>query len=105
MEISPDGVMVDGDPTLGWKSLAEVKTEKGADFWRVQLRIPVVSEAEAEADPKHRVAGTKPTPAAPWFFNLGRLRMAGLEAPEQQAFSPTGGGWHVLEKFGKLEIK
>ncbi len=105
MEMSPDGVVVNGDPTEGWKSLAEVKTEKGADFWRVQLRIPVVGEAEAEADPKHRVAGAKPTAAAPWFFNVGRLRMAGLEKPEQQAFSPTGGGWHVPAKFGKLEIK
>ena len=71
----------------------------------MQLRIPVVGDAEAYADPKHRVAGAKPTPAAPWFFNVGRMRMAGLEAPEQQAFSPTGGSWHITTKFGKLEIK
>ncbi len=105
MEISPDGVVVDGDPTHGWKSLADVKTEKGADFWRVQLRILVVNEAEAEADPKHRVAGAKPTAAAPWFFNVGRQRRAGMETPELQAFSPTGGGWHIPPKFGKMVIE
>ena len=42
-------------------------------------------------DPKHRVAGAKPTEADPWFFNIGRLHNAGSESPEQQAFSPTGG--------------
>ena len=105
LEINPDGRFVEGNPSGDWKSLAEVKAEKGADFWRVQLRIPVVGDAEANADPKHRVAGAKPTQAAPWFFNVGRLRMAGLEKPELQAFSPTGGSWHNPAKFGKLEIK
>ena len=105
LEINPDGRLLEGDPTGNWKSLADVKAEKGEDFWRVQLRIPTVGEAEAEADPKHRVAGSMPTNEAPWFFNVGRLRLAGLEAPEQQAFSPTGGSWHVPPKFGKLEIK
>jgi hypothetical protein len=105
LEINPDGRIDEGDPAGKWKSLAEVKTEKGADFWRVQLRIPVVGDAEANSDPNHRVAGAKPTPAAPWFFNVGRMRLAGLEAPEQQAFSPTGGSWHITTKFGKLEIR
>jgi hypothetical protein len=105
LEINPDGRLVEGNPSGDWKSLAEVKAEKGTDFWRVHLRIPVVGDAEANADPKHRVAGAKPTQAAPWFFNVGRLRMAGLEKPELQAFSPTGGSWHNPAKFGKLEIK
>jgi hypothetical protein len=105
LEINPDGRLAEGNPSPGWKSRAEVKTEKGADFWRVQFRIPAVGDAEAHADPKHRVAGAKPTQAAPWFFNVGRLRMAGLEKPEQQAFSPTGGSWHIPTKFGRLEIK
>lgn len=82
----------------------EVKTEQGTDFWRVQLRIPVVGDAEANADPKHRVAGAKPTNEAPWFFNVGRMRMVGLEKPEQQAFSPTGGSWHLPARFGKLVV-
>lgn len=105
MEINPDGQLAEGNPSGNWKSLAQVKTEKGADFWRVQLRIPVVGNAEASADPRHRIAGAKPTREAPWFFNVGRLRSAGLESPEQQAFSPTGGSWHIPAKFGKLEIK
>ena len=105
LEINPDGQLTEGNPSGNWKSLAEVKTEKGADFWRVQLRIPVVGDAEASADPRHRVAGAKPTEAAPWFFNIGRLRNVGLESSEQQAFSPTGGSWHIPAKFGKLEIK
>jgi hypothetical protein len=105
LEINPDGRLLEGDPSGNWKSLADVKAEKGDNFWRVKFRIPVVGEAEAEADPKHRVAGAKPTKEAPWFFNVGRLRLAGLDAPEQQAFSPTGGSWHLPTKFGKLEIK
>jgi hypothetical protein len=105
LEINPDGQLAEGNPAGNWKSLAEVKTEKGADFWRVQLRIPVVGDAEASADPRHRVAGAKPTREAPWYFNIGRLRSAGLKSPEQQAFSPTGGSWHIPAKFGKLEIR
>jgi hypothetical protein len=31
--------------------------------------------------------------------------MVGLEKPELQAFSATGGSWHNPAKFGKLEIK
>ena len=102
LEINPDGQIAEGNPSKNWESLADIKTKKGADFWQVQLRIPVVDEAEANSDPRHRVAGAKPTKAAPWFFNVGRLRLAGLEVPEQQAFSPTGGSWHIPAKFGKL---
>ena len=105
MEINPDGVIVDGNPGPNWKSLAEVTTDRGADFWRIQLRIPVVGEAEAEADPRHRVAGSKPTAQAPWYFNVGRQRVLNLSKSELQAFSPTGVGWHVPEKFGKLQIE
>ena len=105
LEVNPDGRLVEGNPSGNWKSLAEVKAERGADFWRVCVHIPVVGHAEADADPRHRVAGAKPTEAAPWYFNVGRLRNAGLKSPEQQAFSPTGGSWHVPGKFGKLEIR
>ncbi|MFN2351672.1 MAG: DUF4838 domain-containing protein, partial [Kiritimatiellia bacterium] len=105
IEINPDGAVAEGNPRPGWKALADIKTERGPDFWRVQLRIPVVGEAEAEADPNHRVAGARPTAAAPWYFNVGRYRVLELDAPELQAFSPTRAGWHVPEKFGRLEIK
>ncbi len=105
IEINPDGKVVEGNPTSGWQSLAEVKTEKGPDFWLVKLRIPVVGDEEAAADPNHRVAGAKPTSEAPWFFNVGRIRMLDGESPETQIFSPTGGSWHVPPRFGKLEVQ
>lgn len=105
LEINPDGALVEGNPGPSWKSLAEVKTERGADFWRVQVRLPVVGELEAASDPRHRVAGGQPTADKPWFFNVGRFRVLDLEQPELQAFSPTRAGWHHPGKFGKLRVE
>lgn len=105
LEVNPDGTVVEGRPGPNWKSLADIKTERGKDFWRVRLRIPVVGDEEANADPNHRVSGGKPSAAAPWYFNVGRSRFLEDGATELQAFSPTGRGWNVPEKFGRLEIK
>ena len=105
LEITPDGTVKEGNPGSRWKSLASIKTERGADFWRVKLRIPVVGADEANADPNHRVAGSKPTARDPWYFNVGRHRAVSLKKPELQAFSPTGRGWGFPAKFGKLVIK
>ncbi len=105
LEVNPEGVIVEGSPGPNWRSLAEVTTGRGSDSWRVRLRIPVVSEAEAQSDPRHRVAGQKPTAQAPWHFNVGRLRVLDLKKLELQAFSPTKAGWHVPEKFAKLQIE
>jgi hypothetical protein len=105
LEINPDGKIAGGNPGPNWKSLAEVKTERGADFWRVQVRLPVVGEAEANSDPRHRIAGLKPTAEAPWHFNVGRYRVLDFNKAELQVFSPTKAGWHHPEKFGKLTIK
>ncbi|WP_145048269.1 DUF4838 domain-containing protein [Lignipirellula cremea] len=102
LEINPDGAVAQGNPGKNWLSLAEVKTERGTGFWRVQVRIPVVGENEATSDPRHRVAGMKPTAQAPWYFNVGRVRAIDLKKPELQAFSTTRSGWHVPERFGKL---
>jgi len=105
LEITPDGVVVDGDPgPRRWKSLAQIKTEKGPDSWSMQVRIPTVGSEEAAADPNHRVAGVKPTKEAPWFINVGRKRSIST-GDELQAFSPTGAGWHKAEKFGKFIIE
>ncbi len=104
IQVNPDGQVSEGDPAARWKSLAEIKTEKGKNFWLVKMRIPVVGQDEANSDPLHRVAGTMPTPEAPWYFNIGRVRVAGQER-EVQAFSPTGGPWGQPAKFGRLEIK
>jgi hypothetical protein len=105
LEINPAGVIAEGNPGPNWKSLAEVATKRGRDSWRVRLRIPVVGEAEAQSDPRHRVAGQKPTAQAPWHFNVGRYRVLDFKKPELQAFSPTKAGWHVPEKFAKLQIE
>jgi len=105
LEINPAGTIVDGNPGSNWKSLAEVKTERGPDFWRVRVSIPVVGEAEAASDPKHRVAGRKPTEKELWYFNVGRHRVINLKQPELYAFSPTRAGWHVPQRFGKLRTE
>jgi hypothetical protein len=105
LEINPDGAVSQGNPGRNWQSLAEVKTERTANSWRVRVLIPIVGEVEANSDPRHRVAGAKPTVQAPWYFNVGRQSALDFKKPELQAFSPTRAGWHVPEKFGKLEIK
>jgi len=105
IEINPDGAVVEGRPGPGWKSLSDIKTERGPDFWRVQIRIPVVGFDEAQADPNHRVAGSEPTAQSPWFFNVGRSRPLPGGGQNLQGFSPTGRTWHVPAKFGRLEIQ
>ncbi len=102
LEINPDGTIADGNPGPDWQSLAEVKAERGDDFWRVRVRIPIVTAAEFSSDPRHRVGGAKPTADAPWYFNVGRHRVVDLTKPELHAFSPTKRGWHQPTKFGKL---
>jgi hypothetical protein len=69
------------------------------------VKLPVVSPAEAASDPKHRIAGNKPTAAQPWYFNIGRHRVVDLPKAELQAFSPTKANWHVPGKFGKLVVE
>jgi hypothetical protein len=105
LEINPDGAIAEGNPGPNWKSLAEVKTERAADSWRLRVRLPIVGGAEAQSDPRHRIAGLKPTSQAPWYFNVGRQRVLDLKKPELQAFSPTKAGWHVPAKFGKLVME
>lgn len=80
-----------------------VRIHVGADFWRVRVSIPVVGEAEAASDPKHRVAGQKPTAKDLWYFNVGRSRVLNFKQPELYVFSPTRAGWHVPQRFGKLK--
>jgi hypothetical protein len=105
IEINPDGRLFEGNPGGDWKSLAEVKTERGPDSWRIRLRLPVVGSLEAQSDPKHRIAGEEPTAAASWYFNIGRQRVLDVPRAQLQAFSPTKAGWHVPAKFGQLVIE
>jgi len=108
IEINPDGRIFDADRGHGvetrWKSLAEVKTHRGEDYWRVEVRIPVAGEKAGAMDPYNFVVGGKPSAEAPWYFNVCRARVRGGEKTAW-AFSPTGATYHVPEKFGKLVIR
>nr|HPN84808.1 hypothetical protein [Victivallales bacterium] len=107
LEINPDGLISEGDPAKGWKSLAKAEPQRGEDFWRLKVTIPVVGTEEAEADPNHRVAGAKPTPESPWYINIGRqIQKAKERDQEIQLFSLSPQkAWHDPVYFGKLEIK
>jgi len=109
MEINPNGEIVEGDPvTNRWKSLADVKVEKGTDSWRLNVRIPTVGADEASSDPMHRVSGSMPSVEDPWYFNIARVR--NIKESDRQAFSTRKdkkgkGDWYSVSKFGRLEIK
>lgn len=108
IELNPDGEVFDADRQHGpvraaWDSRIDVETERGADFWRVLARFPVVPEAEGVLDPNNFVVGDKPGPEAPWFFNVGRVRIRGGDKTAY-TFSPTGGTYHNVNRFGRLEI-
>lgn len=109
LEVNPDGALFDADREHGrvvanWSSHAEIETEKGDDFWRVVVRIPVVGEAEGALDPFNFVVGEKPAPDNPWYFNVGRVRIRDFEK-SGHTFSPTGGNYHDTSKFGRLEVR
>lgn len=108
IEINPDGKVYNADRggVVGarWQSQVDVTSERGTDFWRLQVRVPVVSPAAGDSDPNHNVAGPKPGKDTPWFFNVGRARFQGSDKTAY-GFSPTGGSYHVPERFGRLEVR
>lgn len=109
IEVNPAGQVYDADRggPVGarWQSQVRVEPERGDDYWRVRVRIPVVSPAAAASDPNHNVAGPAPTAEHPWYFNIGRTRMR-ESGNSGYMFSPTGQrGYHDVDKFGKLVIE
>ncbi len=113
IEVNPDGVVFDSDRGFGeradgWNSMAEVETERGADYWRVILRLPIASEDEGAGDPLHQVVGDRPSTAVPWFFNLGRTRVRGVGGVDRTAyvFAPVGQAtYHRPGRFARLVIE
>lgn len=107
LHISPAGKILDGNSSFGrWASHAEVNVEKGDDFWRLKIRIPVVGAEEAGADANNYVAGEKPTAENPWFFMVGRSRVRGGSSELQSSnIIPKVEGWKSTKAYGKLEIK
>lgn len=109
VEVNPDGLVFDADRehrvvNANWSSLVDVETERGDDFWRIELRFPIMDEASGVLDPLHNVVGEKPSMEAPWFIQVGRVRIRDLEKTAY-SFIPTGGSYHVPEKFGRLAIE
>ena len=111
IEINPDGEVADAARVGGlvrsigagteWNAQAKVTTEKGKDFWRVKVKIPVVDESLGNTDPRNFVVGSRPTEDAPWFLNVGRSRIRG-EEKIAFIFSPTKKGFHEQDKFARL---
>ncbi len=109
IEVNPDGVVFDADrehrrPNANWSSQVDVETERGKDFWRVQLRFPIMDEDTGVLDPLHNVVGEKPTLDAPWFIQVGRVRIRNLEKTAYTLI-PTGGSYHDRDKFGRLAVE
>jgi hypothetical protein len=109
IEVNPDGKIFDADRhgrlNQRWKSNATVETERGADFWSVVVRIPVVDAEEGAADPNHHVVGAKPGMDSPWYMNVGRTRVR-PSGKTSWSFPHTGKpSYHVPERFAKMVIE
>jgi Domain of unknown function (DUF4838) len=95
--ISPSGKLLDMDRSgsgrmrfnTKWNSGATVKVHQGADFWSVEIQIPAGGAVARELDSNHLVAGEIPTQAAPWRFNMGRLRPRKDDKSPFSAYIPT----------------
>lgn len=106
LEVNADGTIFDADRQHGkvnrnWQSMAEVKPEKGEDYWRVTVRIPVVPVDEGSADPNHFVVGPQPTREQPWYMMVGRVR----HRERYKAISTVNVsevGYHDLDAFVRL---
>ncbi len=115
LAVNPAGALLDmdmaaeGEGRLRWKANADVAAHIDDNGWSVEVRIPVVSEAEGTMDPFHNVVGHKPSShrsrAIPWYFNVGRVRFVDGKQ-EVSAYSPTGSDdLHDPMKFGELYLR
>jgi hypothetical protein len=107
--IGPTGAMVDLDRRTGidtlWSSRAEVAAHIGDDYWSVEVRLPVIGDAQAVLDPRQGIAGRRPTRADPWGLNVCRQRPRG-DLRELSALSPAGKpSFHELESFAEFFVE
>ncbi|MBM4086923.1 MAG: DUF4838 domain-containing protein [Planctomycetes bacterium] len=107
--VSPSGAVMDLDRKGGrntqWSSGVTAAVHRGADFWSVEVRVPLTGDMRGSPDPLHGVAGGRPTITHPFHFNVCRQRIRDA-ATEATAFSPTGKNhFHDVMKFGKLYVK
>ncbi|MCA1808445.1 MAG: DUF4838 domain-containing protein [Lentisphaerae bacterium] len=114
LEVNPNGVLFDADRVGGgkvvdrWESMTDVETERGADYWRVKLRIPVaiVGKEGADGDPFNYVVGPEPTPGDEWYFNIGRKRPRPDEKSTAYVFAqPEGWSIYYPDAFAKLQFE
>jgi len=109
--INPAGAMCELDRKNGainslWSSGVTVAAHREAGTWSLEVRIPVIAPAQQELDPNgNGVAGTRPTPTFPWYFNVCRQRLRS-NGDDFAAYSPTGKkNFHDLQKFAKLFVR
>jgi len=76
-----------------WDSQASVAAQRGKDYWSVEISIPFAALGVKEV-----------TPGDVWAANVCRVR-ATLKPSEYTCWSPTFGGFHQPERFGKLMIR
>ena len=110
VEINPESATAEADREHGaintkWDSQVKVETERGDDFWRVVARFPIVDEAAGQLDPLHHVVGGKPSPEAPWFIQVGRVRVRDQEKSAYGLAVTDGNTYHEPDKFHRLVIE
>ncbi|MCA1810006.1 MAG: hypothetical protein LC725_11250, partial [Lentisphaerae bacterium] len=106
IEIDPEGRIFDADRWGSieprWESMADVKIEKGKDYWTANISIPIaiVGEEGAEGDPLNYVVAPRIKPGSEWFFNIARRRPREREG-DKFSLQET----HVLCKKGRVMFK
>ncbi len=90
-----------GQRNFDWKSLADVATYVGADFWSAEIRIPIPG-ADTLGDPLHELAGRRPTLAFPWFINVGRQRSRDGDVSISAWSIGDTGNFYEPRHFGRL---
>ncbi|MFN2266919.1 MAG: DUF4838 domain-containing protein, partial [Desulfonatronovibrio sp.] len=111
IEVAPDGRIFDADrwgsTVTKWSSMADVKIEKGNDYWAAKITVPIaiVGEEGAEADPMNYVIGPRIKQGSEWFFNLARRRPR--EDSPKETFVLSKGAYeiHAPDAFAKLIFK
>jgi len=84
-----------------WQSGAVAAVHVGDGYWSVEVRVPLAGDGARAVDPLLGVNGRMPSETYPWYFNVIRQRVRG-DKTERYAYSPTGGGIEVVEKFAEM---
>ncbi len=79
-----------GEDIIKWESGAKAVVFKGDKYWSVEVEIPIKS-----------LNATGIKLGTMWGFNICRGRVT-VVPPEYTCWSPTFGGFHKPERFGKL---